>query len=646
MKELIKSTLVATCLLFSGFAEAKVYLPKFFSDNMVLQREMPVRIWGNADKKEKVTVSFNGVTVVVNGDKNGKWKVELPAMKHGGPYEMTVKGEQNEIKFNNILIGDVWLCSGQSNMEFNLKEASGADEAIKKSENKQIRLLTVPKTIQSAECEDIEGGTWEECSPATAPAFSAVGYYFGQALEKELDIPIGLIHSSWGGTDIETWTSWNAAMENKDYAQYKGKTQEKAMGYTMQDIERFKKALETDKGLDNKWYAPSVNVSGWKKTHIPSLWDNELKNEDGVVWFRTEVMLPKSADGLEGRIQLGAIDDEDITYVNGVQVGSMALWIANRDYAIKSGILKGGKNVIVVRVKDQSSLGGMSAKDEELFLEVGGQKYPLAGEWSYKPSVLSSSYGFKNTGSGPNGFSSLLYNGMIHPLVGYGIKGVIWYQGENNSGRAYHYRTLFPLLINDWRNQWGYEFPFIWVQLASFMAEDAQPQESDWAELREAQNMTLRLPKTGQAVITDIGEAFDIHPRNKKDVGLRLAQNGLNIAYGKDTLGVGPVYDSMQKEGNKVVLSFTNTGKGLTTKEKNKYRYVNGFAIAGEDRKFVWAQAYISGDKVIVFSDQISNPVAVRYGWANNPFDINLVNSDGLLASPFRTDTWKGKTEE
>lgn len=646
MKELIKSSLVATCLLLSGFAQAKVYLPKFFSDNMVLQREMPVRIWGNADKKEKVTVSFNGVTVVANGDKNGKWKVELPAMKHGGPYEMTVKGEQNEIKLTNILIGDVWLCSGQSNMEFNLKEAFGADEAIKKSENKQIRLLTVPKTIQSAEREDIEGGTWEECNPATAPAFSAVGYYFGQALEKELDVPVGLIHSSWGGTDIETWTSWSTAMENKDYAQYKGKAQEKAMGYTMQDIERFKKALDTDKGLENKWYASSVNVSGWKKTHIPSLWDNELKNEDGVVWFRTEVTLPKSAEGLEGRIQLGAIDDEDITYVNGAQVGSMALWIANRDYAIKSGILKGGKNVIVVRVKDQSSLGGMSAKDEEVFLEVGGQKYPLAGEWSYKPSVLSSSYGFKNAGSGPNAFSSLLYNGMIHPLVGYGIKGVIWYQGENNSGRAYHYRTLFPLLINDWRNQWGYEFPFIWVQLASFMAEDAQPQESDWAELREAQNMTLSLPQTGQAVITDIGEAFDIHPRNKKDVGLRLAQNALHIAYGKDTLGVGPVYDSMKKEGNKVVLSFTNTGKGLSTKEKNKYRYVNGFAIAGEDRKFIWAQAYISGDKVIVYSDQVSDPVAVRYGWGNNPFDINLVNSDGLLASPFRTDTWKGKTEE
>ena len=645
MKNIIKFSLLALWIGWSVPAEAKVTLPKFFSDNMVLQREMPISVWGNADKKETVTIEFNGTIKTIQAGKDGKWKIELPSMKYGGPFQMTIKGKDNTVTFDNILIGDVWLCSGQSNMEFTLNSAKGADEAIQKSENKQIRLLTVPKTIQTEECEDIQSGSWEECNPSTTPNFSAVAYFFGQALEEELDVPIGLIHSSWGGTDIETWTSWQAAMENPDYSSYKGKTLEKSLGYSMKDIERFKSSMQTDKGIKEKWFAPTYNTTSWKKTHVPALWEGSLKNEDGVIWYRTEVTLPESAGGLAGHIQLGPIDDEDITYINGTQVGSVNLWNANRDYRIATGILKSGKNVIAVRVKDNSGEGGFLASDDQAYLEVGGKKYPLAGEWSYKPSVLSSTFGFKGTGSGPNGFSSLLYNGMIHPLVGYGIKGVIWYQGENNAGRAYHYRQLFPLLINDWRNQWGYEFPFLWVQLASFMGEEAEPGGSNWAELREAQNMTLSLPKTGQAVITDIGEALDIHPRNKKDVGLRLAANALKIAYGKDILGSGPVYQSMAKEGNKIILSFTNTGKGLSTQDKSKYKYVKGFAIAGEDQKFVWAQAYIQNNKVVVFSDKVENPVAVRYGWANNPYDNNLVNSDGWLASPFRTDNWTGQTE-
>lgn len=646
MRKIIKPSLLAVGLLFSSFMQATVSLPHFFSDNMVLQRDMPIHIWGKADKKETVTVSFNGTSITAKADQHGRWQVELPSMRYGGPFSMTVKGHDNTITLDNILIGDVWLCSGQSNMEFNLSGAHNAEEAIRQSENKQIRLLTVPKTIQTNECDDIQETSWEECNPLTSPTFSAVAYFFGQALEKELDVPVGLIHSSWGGTDIETWTSWEAAMENPVYASYKGKTLEKALGYSMQDIERFKKALEKDKGLIEKWYAPTMKTTDWEKVHIPSIWSGALKNEDGVVWFRTEIDLPDEAAGLEGHIQLGGIDDGDITYVNGVEVGRTDFWFANRNYHIKDGILKSGKNIITLRMTDTGTIGGMSAKDEEVFLEVAGRKYPLAGEWSYKPSVLSSSYGFSNTGSGPNSFSSLLYNGMIRPLVGYNIKGVIWYQGENNAAHAWQYRSLFPLMINDWRKQWGYEFPFIWVQLANFMAIEAQPQESEWAELREAQNMTLRLHKTGQAVITDIGEAFDIHPRNKQDVGKRLAQNALKIAYGQDVLGAGPVFESMKKEGNKIILSFSNVGKGLSTSDKNRYSYINGFTIAGSDRKFVWAQAYIHDGKVIVFNDEIKEPVAVRYGWSNNPADNNLVNSDGLLASPFRTDSWKGLTEK
>lgn len=642
----IQKTCLALAILFIAIAaEAKVSLPHFFSDNMVLQRNRVIKIWGEADKKEAVTISFNGVEETVSASKDGSWLAELPAMKYGGPYEMTIAGEENTIVLKNVLIGDVWICSGQSNMEFNLDGDLTADEAIKNSENSKIRLLTVPKSIQTKEKSDIGETSWLECKPSTSAHFSAVGYFFGKKLQEDLDVPIGLINSSWGGTDIEPWTSWEASMNNDEYAAFRGKTLEQAAGFTSENVDRFKAAMNDDPAMAKKWYDPAVKVKEWEKMPVPKAWDGELGNEDGIIWFRKEIELPADAEGATGSIQLGAIDDEDITWINGQKIGSIALWIANRNYEIKKGILKAGKNTIIVRVKDTGSTGGMFGEAEQLYLEISGTKYPLAGEWDYKPSVLSSEFGFKSAGTSPNSFASLLYNGMIHPMVGMGIKGVIWYQGENNAGEAYRYRKLFPNMIKDWRNQWGYEFPFLWVQLASFMALDEQPSDSEWAELREAQNMTLSLPNTAQAVITDIGEAFDIHPRNKKDVGLRLAHAALNMTYGKDILPSGPVFEEMEKAGSRMILSFSQKGDGLSTSDKSKYGYVKGFAIAGEDKEFHWAQAYISDGKVIVWSDEVESPVAVRYGWANNPVEINLINSDGLLASPFRTDRWKGITE-
>ena len=647
MRKFKRTYLTALVLFFSSFiVSAKVSLPHFFSDNLVLQRDQPIKIWGLADKNEMVTVTLDGIIQKTTAGKDGKWKLEMPAMKYGGPYEIKVEGNANTIVLKNILIGDVWICSGQSNMEFNLSGDLTAKEAIKSSGNSKIRLLTIPKTIQTREQFDVEPTQWVVCNPETSATFSAVGYFFGKKLQEDLDVPIGLINSSWGGTDIETWTSWEASMNNDQYAPFKEETVEKAVGFSTENMNRFKAAMENDPAMNKKWYDPAVNVKGWQNMDVPKAWDGDLGNEDGIIWFRKEIELPADAEGVEGTIQLGAIDDEDITWVNGQAVGSIGLWIANRNYKITPGILKAGKNVITVRVKDTGSTGGMFGSADQLYLEVKGTKYPLAGDWDYKPSVLSSDFGFAGKGTGPNSFASLLYNGMIHPLVGYGIKGVIWYQGENNAGDAYRYRSLFPNMINDWRKQWGYDFPFLWVQLASFMALDDQPKESEWAELREAQNMTLNLPQTGQAVITDIGEAFDIHPKNKKDVGYRLAQLALNIAYGEDVLPSGPVFDKMEKVGTQIVLRFSETGDGLSTSDRNKYGNVSGFAIAGSDRKFVWAQACIRNqNEVVVFSDKVKEPVAVRYGWANNPIEINLVNSDGLLASPFRTDGWKGITE-
>ena len=646
MKKYLGIYLLIAFVFIVTTSNAKVSLPHFFSNNMVLQRDKPIKVWGNATAKEQITISFNGTNKTVEAGKHGNWEIELPSMSYGGPFEMVIKGEENTVTFKNILIGDVWLCSGQSNMEFNLNGALSGKEAIQNSTNSNIRLLTVPKTIQTRERDDIEPAEWLECDSSTTAIFSAVGYFFGGKLQEDLDVPIGLIHSSWGGTDIETWTSWEASMNNEEYAPYQGQTFEKAIGYTTEDVVRFNEALGNDPALTKKWFDPATKVKGWKQMQVPKAWDGDLENQDGIIWFRKEIELPADADGSKGTIQLGSIDDEDITWINGTQVGSMGLWIANRNYQINSGILKAGKNTILVRIKDTGSIGGMVSKSDQLFLEVNGTKYPLAGEWDYKPSVLSSDYGLQLNGSSPNSFASLLYNGMIHPLVGFGIKGVIWYQGENNAGQAYHYRKLFPNMINDWRKQWGYDFPFLWVQLASFMALDEQPKDSEWAELREAQNRTLNLTNTGQAVITDIGEAFDIHPKDKKDVGYRLAHIALNVAYGKEVLPSGPVFKSVQKDDNKMILTFSETGEGLSTSDKSKYGYIRGFAIAGADQKFVWAKAYIKNqNEVVVFNDQVKNPVAVRYGWANNPIEINLTNSDGLLASPFRTDEWKGITE-
>lgn len=639
--------LLRFCIIFGSVfsVSAKVTLPHIFSDNMVLQRKMPIHIWGSADAKEIVYVTLNGISQSTITDRAGKWEILLPAMEAGGPFTVQVKGKENEILLENVLIGDVWLCSGQSNMEFSLRGSTNAREAIRYSDNKHIRLFTVPKNKQIAIEDDLSGGNWEECNPLTTPDFSAVAYYFGEALQKEVDVPIGLINSSWGGTDIETWTSWESAMANPAYMMYEGKSLEQAIGYSSSDLERYNQALRIDdEGIRKRWYSSEYEISDLKVSELPSVWDGELADEDGIVWFYKDVLLPQTVSGLSAVLSLGTVDDRDVTFVNGIKVGSTNNWFFNRKYALNPGVLKPGRNRIAVKVIDMEVKGGFTGKAKDFYLEVGGERYSLVGEWHYQPSVLTSHYGLGNQGSGPNAFSSLLYNGMIAPLVGYNLKGVIWYQGENNTNRAYAYRSLFPLMIKDWRKQWGYNFPFIWVQLANFMSVDVRPKESEWAELREAQNMALSLPATGQVVITDLGEVGDIHPKNKKDVGLRLAANAFQVAYGRDTIAAGPVYRSMKQISGKIILSFDNIGNGLKAKG-DKYGYLNGFAIAGDDRKFVWAKAYIEDNKVVVFNESLKHPVAVRYGWGNNPNDMNLVNSAGYLASPFRTDSWPGITQ-
>jgi sialate O-acetylesterase len=623
----------------ASFAELK--LPQIFSDHMVLQREKPLKIWGWADAGEAIRVEFNGQTVKTKANKSGAWLVELKPMSHGGPYQMLVIGKSGKITLQNVLIGDVWLGSGQSNMEWVMSNTSNAQKEIAAANYPKIRLFTVEKVISYSPEKDISGGPWLECNPQNVQFFSAVAYYFGRKLHEEIDVPIGLINSSWGGTKVEPWISWEMMQFEAEYSHIKPEDHAKVAAENKKNTARYEAAVKEDKGTKEKWFDPNVNATGWKKIPVPAEWGSTgLGNADGVVWFRKDVEVSQP-DG-SWKLSLGPIDDADVTYVNGTQIGSMSIWNQERVYSLPQGIIKSGKNTIVIKVTDYQGGGGLTGKPEQVFLSNGGQEIPLSGEWSYRTDALTSEFGIKDVG--PNSFGSVLYNAMIAPIVQFPIRGVIWYQGESNTYAAYKYRRLFPTLIKDWRSKWGYELPFLWVQLANYMKPSEVPSESSWAELREAQHMTLSLPKTGEAVIIDIGEADDIHPRNKKDVGIRLALAALHLEYGKQIPYSGPEFKEMKIEGNRVVLSFEHVYQGLVA-NNDKYGHVRGFTIAGADKKFRWAKGYIQDNNVILYNEEVPNPVAIRYAWADNPDDANLYNSAGLPASPFRTDQWPVTTE-
>ena len=642
--------LIALCFM-AGFhaAEAEVRLAGIFADNMVLQREQPVKIWGRADRNELVTVLFNGQKLRTRAGRDGAWSVVLEPMPAGGPYVLEVKGKDNAVHCGNVLVGEVWLCSGQSNMEWPVSYSMNATEEILAADYPGIRALNVKRNGSFTPVDDLSA-EWTVCTPETVGDFSAVAYYYARELHRELGVPVGIINSSWGGTDIETWTSVSSYESLPEqvripYAPELVARLHRNDGTGPDELDLYSERKSDDPGMVGKWYSEETDDSSWERIQVPQEWEGTpLAGTDGLVWFRFEFELPASAAAAPAELHLGRIDDVDITWINGVEVGRTNSPSLNRVYHVPANLLKAGRNVVAVRVEDVVGPGGFTGQSGELFLATGGAspaKVPLSGLWSYNPSVVNEHY--QHVDLGPNSAYSLLYNGMIHPLKDFRIRGVVWYQGENNAARAHAYRTLFPNLIRDWRGQWGYEFPFYWVQLANFMEKDDVPSDSQWAELREAQTLTLSLPQTGQAVITDIGDAQDIHPKNKQEVGRRLALIALNKTYGRSgTLCSGPTFLSMERRGDRLVLSFDL--HGAQWKVADKYGYIRGFAVAGADRRFFWAKAELEGDRIVVWSDRVKNPVAVRYAWGNNP-DVNLFNDSGLPAVPFRTDGWKGGTE-
>ncbi len=651
MKKILFPVLVFLFLSINSNILAQVELPHAISSNMVVQRNAPVKIWGTAHKRERVTVSFNGQTLKTKANRKGKWQVILKNMNAGGPFKMSIKGRKNTIALENILIGDVWVCSGQSNMEMSVVRSNNADAEIATANYENMRLFTVPRNISDSPLCDTEESTWLSCSSENIAQFSAVAYYFARRLQKDINVPIGLVHTSWGGTGVETWTSREGLANQEGFA----RELEYLKDYNPKTYADKRKAEllavtgplpEKDLGMvDGKaiWANPTHDFSTWKTMKLPNHWENEgLIDLNGVLWFQTNFELDEEEAKHPITLNLARIDDSDDTYVNGIRVGGMVeKYDEPRVYPVKTGIVKSGKNTLVVRVEDILYGGGFKSNGKDFFVKTSKRNISLSGLWNYK---IGKGEIEVRGGGNPNTMPTLLFNGMINPILPMTMKGVIWYQGEHNAGRAYEYRKLFPNMIQDWRTQFNQgDFPFLFVQLANFQQAEALPADSDWAELREAQSMTLdNTSNTGMAVIIDIGDANDIHPKNKQDVGKRLAVAALKIAYDKDVC-TSPTYESMQIDGNVVRIKFKETGKGLLV--KNNYGYVNGFAVAGADKKFYWAKATIENENTVVVScDAVENPVAVRYAWANNPHDVNLYNSEDLPADPFRTDDWPGLT--
>lgn len=651
-----------------------VQLPSIFADHMVLQQGIEIPVWGKAAPGGLIKVEFAGSSEWVDVDTSGQWFVKLPEVNAGGPYELLIIGKDTTL-FKDVLVGEVWICSGQSNMEWVVRNSNNADEEMSKGDWPQIRMYTVQRKVADKPMDDCDA-MWQICTPENVGDFSAVGYFFGRYLHKKLDVPVGLLHTSWGGTPAESWTRYATVASNEitqpivERFELELKTYpERLDAYKkkIKELEESGDVLPTyhkDKGntgFEKGWADLQLDDSEWTEVDVPGYWEYYGNMDiDGAIWFRKTIEIPAAWRGKELSLQLGAIDDMDVTYFNGIQVGSTGeetpdFYRHPRDYMVPGKWVQTGKAVISVRVFDHYGNGGFSGPSTSMRIglkdDLANTAVALKGNWKMKieealdPSAISGPGGRgkpqQPRGPGHPHTPAGLYNGMLYPLAPYAIKGAIWYQGEANADRAYQYRTLLPAMINDWRVLWNQgDFPFGIVQLANFMPVNEEPEESAWAELREAQTMTwLEDPNNGMATIIDIGDADDIHPRNKQDVGKRLALWALAKSYGKDIEYSGPVYKSMSIKDNQVILTFAHVGSGLTVKGNA----LKGFAIAGDDKKFIWAQAKIEGEKVVVWSDEIENPVAVRYAWANNPV-CNLYNSAMLPAVPFRTDDWKGTT--
>lgn len=627
-------------LAISADVLAKVKLPQIFGSNMVLQRDKPITLWGWADAGEKVSINFKGNEYKAAANEQGKWQVEMKAAPAGGPYTLKI----NDFVLENILFGDVFLCSGQSNMAFMLMKADGGEKDIANSENPNIRVFNVDRNVDFKPAEDLEKpAKWQVSGPQTVGKFSAVAYYMGRKLQKELNVPIGLVSAAYGGVVIEGFMS---APSLDTIARLKPVLQEIGSKSKQEYIAAKVAELEKSHGklnyyTNNKVLWDTVNPKipayekNWPTMKLPNLWERVgLPYVDGVLWFQKEINLTDADLEKDAMLSLGRIADQSVIFFNEVKLASSPdSRDLLREVTVPKNLLKLGTNKITVRVANKSRSGGLWGPVSKLFFSTGNnRKILIAGDWFYKVQEI-------NIDVHPNDVSSTVFNAMISPLKSLKYKGVIWYQGESNANWANEYEVLLKKMIIDWRKQFNApQLPFITVQLPNYRKVSATPEvNASWALMREAQQRASLLPQAGLVNIIDLGMADDIHPTDKLPVGERVAAKVQQLIYGKKIVADGPIFKSMKIQNGKATLSFDNV-YGLTI---NKNAQRSSFIIAGPDQKFVWAQAKVVGNTVEVWSNEINNPVAVRYAWADNPGESYLLNANGWPLRPFRTDNWK-----
>ncbi len=639
------------CLFFTSFSNAfaGVKLSLLFSDHVVLQRQKPIPIWGTAEPNETVNISLAEQTRTVRSDATGKWATAFEPMEAGGPYTIKVATKSENLTVNDVLIGEVWLCSGQSNMEWTVKQSDNFAAEKKNADFPQIRHFFVEHNVEIEPQTDLKSGEWKVSSVDTVGDFTAVGFFFAREIYQKLKIPVGLVHSSWGGSQIEGWISKEgmaSSDELRDYAHNLPNNWQEADAMLEK---RVKKVTLGDENAnptladERKYLDLNYDFSKWHSGSPMWQWDWQgIWAWRGNGFMARKVEIPQNFIAQETTLGLAESYSFNEIYVNGRQIFAGILK-GKREIIVPKNTWQSGDNRIVVKMNktiepEWFGLGLMGSADD-VFVAGKNEKIPLGKDsWKLMPS-FAEKHGYAHSS---NNVGTAIYNGMIAPLVPFAMRGVLWYQGETNAGRSYQYRKTFRLMIEDWRKKWGDDFYFYFAQLSSYGANQSSNEGSGWAELREAQTMTLKLPRTGMAVITDIGNATDVHPTNKQDVAKRLAANALKQTYAQDIQHSSPMYDSVKFENGKAIVSFKFAYDGLTAKDK--FGYLKGFEIAGADKVFYYAKAEIAGDSVMVFSEKVKNPVSVRYAWSDAPIDANLFNSQGFPASPFRTDEWQGVT--
>lgn len=640
--------MLESIILLGSIARANVDMPlvsPMFGDHMVLQRDKPNRVWGWGLPNETVEVEIDGRKVRTTVSLAGEWSVMIAPPLTGGPYKLRVASATTEELFEDVLVGDVWICSGQSNMEMGISQVKDASKEIQTANLPQLRTFMVSRAVGYEPAKTVNG-EWRVCTPQNIVrdgwgGFSGVGYFFGRKLQRDLGVPIGMVSTSWGGTAAEAWASRESIASHGDFDDDlalvdKLKAQGgEPLGTYLEIWMRENDAVI--QGGKNP-YESGIDSSAWKPVQVPNGFDDLFgKGKNGLAWFKKEFELPDPLPAGRAELKLGSMRIFDWAWVNGQSLGFTG-WAGDRNYWMWPGSVKPGRNELTIRLMNVDGQGGFLSSAEQIYVQLGdGSKIPLAGEWkaAIGKEIEPTTPKPQNYNVNPT-VPSVLYNGMLAPIAPLAIRGAIWYQGETNDGRGYQYRTLLPAMVGSWRKAFRQgDFPFYIVSLANFGPLQQSPGEDTWAEVREAQFLASRsLRNAGLAVTIDVGEANDIHPRDKQTVGERLALNALAKDYGKNVEFSGPVYKSMRVRGNEAWLNFDH-GAGLTLREGNA-----GFSVAGADRKWHWGVARVEKDSIVVSSDAVAKPVAVRYAWGKNPF-AGLYNKAGLPAVPFRTDNWK-----